>query len=131
MAIDLENGDVVFDDGTTVRRRMRRAEAPDPGVHRDIDGHRFYVELRYDGDAVAAVHLTDARITEVDPAGARALHDPWLVERLARLPRPPRQRHWNPGHDPYGGIEYEFDWGTIGSYGIPQDMDAYIGLTYR
>ena len=123
MPIDFSTGVVVFDDGTTLRPRMRRDETPEPVTY-VLDGIAFACWWTFDGDELRLAHLADERFEPYDVQRARELHDAWLDERLGKgMP-------WNAYAYPFGGIEYSFRWGTVGSYAIPQDYNAYVGIAY-
>lgn len=123
MPIDFATGVVVFDDGTTLRPRMPRAETP-ADDDRTLDGTAFVCWWSFRDEELWAVHLTDATVAPYDVKDARVKHDAWLRERLDDL------TGWNAHAYPFGGIERRFNWGTVGSYAIPQDFNSYIGLFY-
>ena len=130
---DLAAGEVTLADGRTVRPGQTRAEWGDEPQHAAVvDGTAFHAVLRFDGDRVAAVSLVvaDPAVAgtgwdDYDPGRLRAWHDAFLAARLG--PGRPVQAH----ADPYGGVEYAFAWGTLGSYLPPQDAGAHIVLAYR
>ena len=123
MPIDVATGVVTFDDGTAIRPRMPRRDAP-PDGRRTLDGHAFEVRLAFDRDEVAEVRLSDAALAAPDPAAARAAHDAWLSARLGP------GRPWQAHAYPFGGVEHRYAWGTVGSYAVPQDLAAYLGVAY-
>lgn len=98
----------------------------------DVEGTAFGVTLTFRGQRLerASLVVGDPAIrgtswTDYDPATVRAWHDAFLAERLGQ------GRPWHAASYPYGGVEYERPWGTLGSYVMPQDGDATIVATYR
>ena len=85
-----------------------------------VDGVAFSVSVRADGSVALA------RVGEFDPVGDRECHDRFLAERLGDGAVP-----WKPESHPYGGIEWRYPWGMIGSYLYPQDQIAQILIAYR
>lgn len=124
MGLDVATGTVTFDGGVVLRARMPRAAAPLDGP-RPLDGTAFHCRLTFEGDELAGVRLADFAVPGLDVVAAREAHDGWLVSRLG--PGEP----WRGDAYPFGGIEYRYGWGTVGSYAIPQDLDTFIEVSYR
>ena len=96
----------------------------------EIDGTYFVVMVTFEDERAASVSLAAESVGEAswsdhDPVEARAFHDGFLAERLGP------GRPWQPEEYPYGGVEYDLRWGTLGSYLHPQDQNAHILLHYR
>lgn len=124
MSLDVRDGSVTFDDGTRLWPGMPQGGLPERGEG-SIEGTAFVWCTRTEDGALRAIRLYDARLTSLDPVGARGYHDAWLAERLG--PGTPRHADTYP----YGSVTWRFRWGTAGSYGVPQDFDAYIGIAYH
>lgn len=120
----MRDGTVTFDDGAVLRARMPRAETPPDDVVRAIEGTEFLLWYTFDGDALRLVHLAERSLEPYDAAAARELHDAWLATRLGK------GKPWNAHAYPFGGVEYRYRWGTVGSYAIPQDLNCFIGVEY-
>ena len=151
MPLDPDSGELRFDDmSLVVGPGLRRSEldahadasrfAPvssDPPhamlrASSRLDGVLFVVVLWFEGEQLRSVRLAagDTAIAgtswdDHDPERLRRFHDGWLERQLG--PGSPTHA----GAFPYGGTEYRFRWGTIGSYLHPQDGNGNITLGYE
>jgi hypothetical protein len=97
-----------------------------------LDGSAFGVVLFFEADTITLASLTldDPNVigtswSDYDPKVALRAHDEWLEARLGN------GSEWNPSSFPYGGIEYRYVWGAIGSFLQPQDQTASLTVSYR
>jgi hypothetical protein len=97
-----------------------------------LDDTPFICVLFFDDQRITTVDLVihDPEISgtsweDYEPERVRRFHDQWLERRLGR------GTHRNRSSYPYGGLDYRYPWGEIGSSLNPQDQNASISLIYR
>jgi hypothetical protein len=97
-----------------------------------IEGTPFVVVVSFFEDRLERVSLTvdDPAIggtswSDYEPERVRAFNDEWVTAHVGATTT------WNPSSYPYGGIERELPWGTVGSYLHPQDGAATITIAYE